>query len=166
LQPRRISNRVVAATITGYFMPTRGPNVPVLIGMVGTDDLFILVFSTREKLDGIMRSLGIAYERLSIVTSGPDLLDEIKSMNARADQPYEIRLAIDLHDGVGIVCQVAFGAPLAEFLTDLPHLIEGRSGVGSTDYWVACKDLAKLQELLVRVQSARSQETGGLTGPS
>ncbi len=44
--PRRISTREVTIVLTGYFMPTHAPNVPVLMGMSGTDDLFMLVFST------------------------------------------------------------------------------------------------------------------------
>ncbi len=43
--------------------------------------------------------------------------------------------------------------PLEELIADLPHLAEGRSGVGPTDYWLACKDSEKLRELLRRAQS-------------
>jgi hypothetical protein len=94
-EPRRISDREVPITITGYFMPTQAPNVPVLIGMHGTDDLFICVFSTEEKLTSAMASIGIGYARVALVTNGGELLDEIKATNEGGERPYQLRLAID-----------------------------------------------------------------------
>jgi hypothetical protein len=93
--PHRISDRVVPIVVTGYFMPTHAPNAPVLIGMPDTDDLFIAVFSTEEKLAEMMTTFGIVYNRVAIVTDGRELLDEIAAMNAQGDRPYQIRLAVD-----------------------------------------------------------------------
>ena len=93
--PRRISDREVPIKITGYFMPTHAPNAPVLIGMPGTDDLFIFVFSTEEKLASTMTAIGIEYERVSLVTDGRELLDEIKATNESGKRPYRIRVAVD-----------------------------------------------------------------------
>jgi hypothetical protein len=93
--PHRISDREVPIAVTGYFMPTCAPNRPVLIGMSGTDDLFIAVFSTEEKLAETMRTLGIEYARVSIVTNGSELLDDIATMNETGGRPYRIRLAVD-----------------------------------------------------------------------
>lgn len=93
--PRRVSDREVPMAITGYFMPTHAPNAPVLIGMPGTDDLFILVFSTMEKLAQTMAAFEIEYERVSIVDSGGELVDEITEMNASGGRPYRIRIAVD-----------------------------------------------------------------------
>ena len=93
--PRRISDREVPLKITGYFMPTHAPNAPVLIGMPGTDDLFIFVFSTEEKLASTMTAIGIEYERVSLVTDGRELLDEIKATNEGGKRPYRIRVAVD-----------------------------------------------------------------------
>ncbi len=93
--PRRISDREVPITITGYFMPMIALNVPVLMGMPGTDDLFIFVFSTEEKLVSVMAILGISYERMSRVTDSLELIDEIETMNASGGRPYKIRIAID-----------------------------------------------------------------------
>lgn len=95
--PYRISDREVHLAITGYFMPTQAPNVPVLVGMPGTDDLFILVFSSKEKLVSVMESLGIGYEHTAIVTSGHELLADIKTVNESGDRPYRIRLAVDVY---------------------------------------------------------------------
>ncbi len=92
--PRRISDREVPIIITGYFMPTRSPNVPVLIRMPGTDD-FIVVFSTREKLAETMTTFKIEHERVAIVTHGRELLDEIRAMNETGGRSYRIRLAVD-----------------------------------------------------------------------
>lgn len=95
--PRLISDREVPINITGYFMPTLEPSAPVLIGMSGTDDLFIAVFSTEEKLIELMSVFKIAYERVSIVTSGRELLDEIEANNQTGGRPYRVRLAVDPH---------------------------------------------------------------------
>jgi hypothetical protein len=108
--PRRISDREVSIEITGYFMPTRAPNVPVLIAMPGTDDLFIAVFSTEEKLAEMMGASRIEYARVSIVDDGRDLVDEIQAMNEAGGRPYRLRLAIDPYrtdDG-----RVRFSEPL------------------------------------------------------
>lgn len=110
--PRRISDREVPIAITGYFMPTHAPNAPVLVGMPGTDDLFIFVFSTEEKLVKSMETLGIEYERVAVVTHGRDLLGEIDSMNAAGERPYRIRLAIDPYKADNGL--VRFGEPLLE----------------------------------------------------
>lgn len=56
----------------------------------------------------------------------------------------------EIFDDEGLVCQVKTETPLAEFLADLPHIIEGRSGVGPTDYWYASEDDDKLREMLSR----------------
>ena len=93
--PRRISDREVPLNITGYFMPTRAPNAPVLIGMPGTDDLFVFVFSTEEKLVAAMAAFGIEYSRVSVVTDGRELLDEMQATNESGTRPYKIRLAVD-----------------------------------------------------------------------
>ena len=76
-------------------MPTQAPNVPVLIGMPGTDDLFMFVFSTEEKLVAVMDAIGIQYERVALVTNGGELLDEVAATNARGERPYRLRIAVD-----------------------------------------------------------------------
>ena len=93
--PQRISSREVPLFLTGYFMPTRAPKAPLLIGMHGTDDLFISVFSTREKLVAAMTQFGLRHAGVSIITNGGDLIDEIKQMNKSGERPYRIRLAVD-----------------------------------------------------------------------
>lgn len=92
---RRISDRVLAIRLTGYFMPIFEPHQPVLVGMPGSDDLFIFVFSTEAKLVATMMSFGIEYKDVAIVTDGRGLLDEIGSPHASGDRPYRIRLAVD-----------------------------------------------------------------------
>ncbi len=47
--------------------------------------------------------------------------------------------------------------PLAELIADLPHLAEGRSGVGPTNYWLACKDGSKLRDLIRRVETRQGE---------
>jgi hypothetical protein len=91
---RRVSDREIDLKITGYFMPTHEPGVPVLAGMPGIDDLFILVFSTVDKLRAAMPDFGIDYARIAKVTSGVELLEEIDRLNQRG-RPYRIRLAVE-----------------------------------------------------------------------
>ena len=93
--PRRISDRAVPLVITGYLIPTGAPNMPVLIAMPGTDDLFIFAFSTEAKLASLMASIGVEYARVAGVTDGRELLDDIKAINDRNNRPYRIRLAVD-----------------------------------------------------------------------
>jgi hypothetical protein len=93
--PRRISDREVPVNITGYFMPTYAPNKPVLIGMADTDDMFVFVFSTEEKLAVAMADLGLEYKRVAIVPDGGELLAEIMATNARGERPYWLRVAVD-----------------------------------------------------------------------
>lgn len=93
--PRRISDRKVPIEITGYFMPMLAPHTPVLLGMAGTEDLFIVVFSTEDKLATLMTAFGITYERVAIVTSGRELIDEVEAKNHTEERPYRVRLAVD-----------------------------------------------------------------------
>ena len=59
----------------------------------------------------------------------------------------------EIYNGDGLICQVAFGTPLTEFLADLPRLV--KAGGGPTDYWCACDDVAKLRKLLASIQAAK-----------
>lgn len=95
--PHRITDREVPLAITGYFMQTRGGSTPVLIGMPGTDDLFMFVFSTEELLAAAMSAFGIVYESVAFVTNGGELLDEIRARNDSGTRPYRLRLAVDPH---------------------------------------------------------------------
>jgi hypothetical protein len=93
--PHRISDREVPLQITGYFMPLTAPGTPVLFGMPGTDDLFLFVFETEEKLVDVMKSIDIAYEKIVVVWSGPELLASIVETNATGGRPYRIRIAVN-----------------------------------------------------------------------
>jgi hypothetical protein len=93
--PRRISDREVPLQITGYFTPLAAPGTPVLFGMPGTDDLFLFVFETEEKLVEVMKSIDVTYEKIVVVWSGQELLASIAETNATGDRPYRIRIAID-----------------------------------------------------------------------
>ena len=71
----------------------------------------------------------------------------------------------EIYDDKGIICQVSFGTPLAEFLVDLPCLVESKPGIGPSDYWCACKDDEKLWGLLERVRSAKANGHVSLESP-
>lgn len=109
--PYRITDREVPLAITGYFMPTEAPNKPVLASMPGTEDLFIFVFSTEDKLASSMTTLGIDYARIAFVRDGRELIDEINTLNATGGRPYRIRLAVDPYKADN--GRVRFTEPLA-----------------------------------------------------
>ena len=93
--PRRISDREVPLQLTGYFMPLAEPGMPVLLGMPGTDDLFMFVFETEENLVKVMKSIDVTYAGVVVVWSGPELLASIAETNATGDRPYRIRIAVN-----------------------------------------------------------------------
>jgi hypothetical protein len=95
--PYQISDRVVPINVTGYFMPSHGPHAPVLVGMGDTNDLFVCVFSTEEKLAASMKVFQIDYARVAIVTNGGELIDEMAALNKTSGRPYRVRLAVDPH---------------------------------------------------------------------
>ena len=78
-------------------MPLAAPGTPVLLGMPGTDDLFLLVFETEEALVEHMKSFDIAYEKVIVVFDGPELLASIAEENTTCGRPYRIRIAINPH---------------------------------------------------------------------
>jgi hypothetical protein len=85
----------VPLQLTGYFMPLAGPGAPVLFGMPGTDDLFMFAFETEAKLVEVMKAVDVAYEKVVVVWSGPELLASVAETNATGDRPYRIRIAVN-----------------------------------------------------------------------
>lgn len=54
----------------------------------------------------------------------------------------------------GLCFQISMPAPpIAELIADLPFLVDGKPGVGPTNYWLACENNARLGELLRRVNA-------------
>jgi hypothetical protein len=49
------------------------------------------------------------------------------------------------------ICQVSLGVPVAEFISDLPHLIDGNPWIGTTEYLCSCENNDRLRGLLVDV---------------
>lgn len=82
-------------SISGYLMPAHADRQPVLIGMFGTDDLFIVVFSTEEKLRTFMALISVGFDRIQIIMNGGDFIDSIEDANANDGRPYAIRIAAD-----------------------------------------------------------------------
>ena len=62
--------------------------------MYGTDDLFIVVFSTEEKLRTFMSSIEVGFDRIQIVMNGSDFIDSIEDANNEG-RPYALRIAAD-----------------------------------------------------------------------
>ena len=56
-----------------------------------------------------------------------------------------------------MLCQVDFDAPLEEFLVDLPRMIAGEPGEGTTDYEVRCPKDEDLQLIYDRALKAAQE---------
>jgi hypothetical protein len=93
--PKQISDRVLAITLTGYFMPVYETRQPVLCGMPGTEDLFINVFSTEDKLRSVMADLAIDFDRIQRIIDGQVFLESVEENNAAGGRPYRLRVAVD-----------------------------------------------------------------------
>jgi hypothetical protein len=100
---RRADDREEPVTITGYFVPTGAPKDdeevgdPVLVGLAGTADLFVFVFSTEEKLVAAMKVFGIRYASVARVIDGADLVANVVKMNAGSGGAYRVRVIVDAH---------------------------------------------------------------------
>lgn len=70
---------------------------PVLVGMPGTDDLFICLFSTEEKLRTSFADFHIEFEKIVVIMDGHVFIESIKEDIARQKRPYELRIAVDPH---------------------------------------------------------------------
>lgn len=84
---------VIELSITGYFMPAHASRQPVLIGMAGTDDLFIVVFSDPEKLREFMAKINTEFDRIQRISDGGEFIHSIQEANAKDGRPYELRIA-------------------------------------------------------------------------
>lgn len=80
-------------SITGYFMPAHDNRQPVLIGMAGTSDLFIVVFSDTGKLRDFMAQIATDFDRIQVIMDGSDFITSIDDANAKDGRPYELRIA-------------------------------------------------------------------------
>lgn len=95
--PVQISSRVTIMDITGYLMPALEGNQPVLVGMPGTDDLFIMLFSDVEKLIKTMMEFDLHFDRIKEVMNGPEFLDSIREDIRKGGRSYELRVAVDAY---------------------------------------------------------------------
>lgn len=94
--PRQISDRVLEMTITGYLMPYLDDGAPILCGMPGTEDLFVLLFSSKAKLEAMMKAYNLEYESIKVVTDGREFVSGIDEENTKG-RPYRIRIAVDAY---------------------------------------------------------------------
>jgi hypothetical protein len=83
--------------ISGYLIPAHMNRQPVLIGMDGTDDLFIVVFSTEEKLRSFMDEANVDFDRIQQITDGVEFIESIDEENGKVSRPFALRIAADPH---------------------------------------------------------------------
>lgn len=81
-------------------MPAHENRQPVLIGMAGTNDMFIVVFSTPEKLREFMAKINTKFDRIQVITDGADFITSIQEANTVDGRPYNLRIAANpyLHE--------------------------------------------------------------------
>ena len=80
-------------SLTGYLMPAHSNRQPVLIGMAGTNDLFIVVFPDPEKLRDFMAQVNVGFDRIQVITDGSDFIESIEEANAKDGRNYKLRIA-------------------------------------------------------------------------
>jgi hypothetical protein len=76
-------------------MPAHMNRQPVLIGMAETKDLFIVVFSSEEKLRSFMDDVDVDYDRIQLITNGAEFIESIEEENSRKTRPFVLRIAVD-----------------------------------------------------------------------
>jgi hypothetical protein len=87
--PYRISDRTLDLTITGYALLVTEPGCqPSWLNMPGTTDLFIAVFSTKEKAIDFAMEFGVYYDNIKQITDGPDFIDSIEGKARIIVDPY------------------------------------------------------------------------------
>ena len=87
--PRRISDRILNLNINGYALLVTEPGCqPSWLNMPGTDDLFIAVFSTKEKATDFATEFGIGYDNIKQITDGADFIDSIEGRARIMVDPY------------------------------------------------------------------------------
>jgi len=82
-------------SITGFFMAAHENRQPVLIGMAMTDDLFIMVFSTTDKLREFMSAIDTSFDRIQVIMDGSDFIRSVEEANKNDGRPYELRIGAD-----------------------------------------------------------------------
>ena len=85
---RQRSDRVHEMNLVGYVFPWEDGQ-PVLANMEGSDDRFLLVFSTPDKLDETLNTYGIGYESIKQIDDPEEFIESIMYESPR------IRIAVD-----------------------------------------------------------------------
>lgn len=74
-------------------MPAHHNRQPVLIGMAGTKDMFIVVFSDTGKLREFMTQISTEFDRIQLIMNGADFIESIQETNTIDGRPYNLRIA-------------------------------------------------------------------------
>ena len=89
-----MSDRLLGVNIDGYFLPAQQSGDPVLLIMSGTNDRFLPVFSTREKLDELCLEYNVRYDRIKQLSDGRAF---IASLSDNTHLPYRLRVIVDAY---------------------------------------------------------------------
>jgi hypothetical protein len=99
MEPHRVGDRLYEMNIAGYLFPWED-GAPVLTRMDGGDgDLFLLVFSTRAKLEETLDSYGIGYESIKQIADAKEFLEGVMYESVP-----RVRIAVDARRD-GDVCR-------------------------------------------------------------
>lgn len=85
--PRRISDKRIPLNLDGYLTPFL-EGAPALIGMTGTPDLFVTVFSSEAKLREACSLFGLPFDDIKQIVDGHDFMAGMRQY---------VRIAVDLY---------------------------------------------------------------------
>lgn len=77
-EPRRVGDKLVEISLTGCLIPSLANRQPVLLRMHGSNDLFLPVFSTHEKLVAGMALANTPYDRIQEIQDGAEFLASLE----------------------------------------------------------------------------------------
>lgn len=86
--PRKVSDRRVDVVIDGYLTAFVNGR-PFALAMPGTPDVFIAVFSTKEKLEALFRDYDLKYDSIKQIENGREFLDSVIAHYRVAIDPYK-----------------------------------------------------------------------------
>jgi hypothetical protein len=99
--PRRVSNRVLPTNVTGYLMPWRNDQPVWLQVPGGGSDLYIPLFTNREKLVAEMARIAMPYDGIKKIDDSREFLDSIPTHAPGTNR--KIHVIVDFHQVDGRV---------------------------------------------------------------
>jgi len=87
--PRRVSSDEFRIDVTGCLSLFMNNNQPAWIEIPGTTDLFLALFTTKERLDLFLADYPIAHDKIVQVEDGPEFLSSVGLSARVVIDPYK-----------------------------------------------------------------------------